>query len=335
VTLGTATASTRGQRLRANGALLLASALWGFAFVAQRVGAGHVGPLTFTGVRFALGALLLLPLIALRDHIRRVPRSSRRAASRAVVVPGIVVGVLLTIAVNLQQAAMSDTPAGNAAFITGLYMVFVPVIAAFRGHRSSWATVLGVVSSLAGLYLISVTDALTIGRGEGLLILSCIPWAVQILMIEHYSPRLSALRFAVAQFITCAVLSSVAALVFERAPFTGLADAAVPLLYGGLVSVGIAYTLQVVGQRHALATHASLIMATESVFGALGGALLLGESMGLRGYLGAALMVAGIIVSQFGLPAAPLADLGDTAEPAPEPPPQDGTNLPPVLRHRP
>nr|WP_300143914.1 DMT family transporter [Propionicimonas sp.] len=319
MTLGIATApSTRSQRLRANGALLLASALWGFAFVAQRVGAQHVGPFAFTAVRFALGALLLVPLVLLRDRVRRVPVAVRRAATRAVVVPGILTGVMLTVAINLQQTAMSDTPAGNAAFITGLYMVFVPVIAAFRGHRSNGATVFGVVASLVGLYLISVTEALTIGRGEVLLILSCIPWAVQILMIEHYSPRLSALRFAVAQFITCAVLSGLAALVFERAAFAGIGDAAVPLLYGGLVSVGIAYTLQVVGQRHALATHASLIMATESVFGALGGALLLSESMGLRGYLGAALMVTGIVVSQLGLPPAPLGDLSDTAEPPPE-----------------
>ena len=311
------TASLPGQRLRANGALLLASALWGFAFVAQRVGSSSVGPLTFTGVRFALGALVLLPVILLRDRIRGVPRAARTAATRAVVVPGILAGLFLTIAVNLQQAAMSDTPAGNAAFITGLYMVFVPVIAAFRGHRSSVATVAGVAASLVGLYLISVSDALTIGRGELLLILSCIPWAVQILVIEHYSTRLSALRFAVAQFLTCGVLSSLGALLFDPAPFTGLGEAAGPLLYGGLVSVAIAYTLQVVGQRHALATHASLIMATESVFGAIGGALLLGEFMGLRGYLGAALMVTGIVVSQLGLPPAPLDSLADAAEPLP------------------
>jgi len=290
--------------------------LWGFAFVAQRVGSDHVGPLTFTAVRFGLGALVLVPVIMVRDHLRRVPPDRRRAASRAVVVPGIITGVFLTIAVNLQQAAMSSTPAGDAAFITGLYMVFVPVIAAFRGRRSSLNTIVGVAASLAGLYLISVTDSFTIGTGEVLLILTCIPWAVQILLIEHYSPRLSALRFAVAQFVTCAALSSVAALVFEKAPFTGLGEAAVPLLYGGLVSVAIAFTLQVVGQRHALATHASLIMATESVFGAIGGALLLNENMGARGYVGAALMIAGIVVSQFGLPPAPLDSLSDAAEPA-------------------
>ncbi len=232
-------------------------------------------------------------------------------------VPGIVTGVLLTIAVNLQQAAMSDTPAGNAAFITGLYMVFVPVIAAFRGHRSSVATILGVVSSVVGLYLISVTDDFTIGGGEVLLIISTVFWAVQILAIEHFSTRLSALRFAAVQFLTCAVLSSLVALVFEPTPFSGLDKAVIPLLYGGLVSVGIAYTLQVVGQRHALATHASLIMAAESVFGALGGALLLGESMGLVGYLGAALMITGIVVSQLGLPSAPLAALTDATEASP------------------
>lgn len=283
--------------------------------MAQRVGSDHVGPLTFTAVRFALGAAVLVPVILVRDRLRGVPKAGSVAAWRAVVLPGVLTGTLLAIAVNLQQAAMSTTPAGNAAFITGLYMVVVPVIAVFRGHRSSPNTIAGVLASLVGLYLISVTDALTIGAGEVLLILSCVPWAVQILLIESYSARLSALRFAVAQFVTCAVLSSIGAALLDPAPFSGLVEGGLPLLYGGLVSVAIAFTLQVVGQKHALATHASLIMATESVFGAIGGALILSEDMGLRGYVGAALMIAGIIVSQLGLPAAPLENLHDTAEP--------------------
>jgi drug/metabolite transporter (DMT)-like permease len=212
----------------------------------------------------------------------------------------VLVGVLLVVASNLQQAAMASVPAGNAAFITGLYMVFVPVIAAFRGHRSAWTTVAGVAASVVGLYLIAVTDAFTVGGGEMLLILSTVVWAVEILTIDHYGPRLSSLRFAAVQFITCSVLSGVGALVFEQHPFTGLDQAVVPVLYGGVLSVGVAFTLQVVGQRDALATHAALIMAMESVFGAIGGALLLGEDMGVRGYIGAALMVIGIVVSQWG-----------------------------------
>jgi len=293
-----------GRRTRANLLLLLASAIWGFAFVAQRIGAEHVGPFSFNAVRFALGALVVLGIIGWRllthPAAKRVPRERRRQTWRAALGPGVAAGVLLAVASNLQQTAMSTVPAGNAAFITGLYMVFVPVIVAFRGHRSSLATIMGVISSVIGLYLIAVTEAFTIGFGEVLLIISTLVWAGQILVIDHFGGRLSALRFAVVQFVTCSLLSALGAPLFDPAPFAGLDAAAVPILYGGILSVGIAFTLQVVGQRDALATHASLIMAMESVFGAIGGALILGESMGLRGYLGAALMVTGVIVSQLG-----------------------------------
>jgi drug/metabolite transporter (DMT)-like permease len=289
-----------GRRARANALLLFASAIWGFAFVAQRVGAGFVGPFTFNAVRFALGAVVVVAIAWWFAVRRKVPWSRRSGAWRAALFPGLVVGVLLFIGSNLQQAAMASVPAGNAAFITGLYMVFVPVIAAFRGHRSAWTTVAGVAASVVGLYLIAVTDALTVGGGELLLIISTVVWAVEILTIDHYGPRLSSLRFAAVQFITCSVLSAAGALAFEQQPFTGLDQAVVPVLYGGILSVGVAFTLQVVGQRDALATHAALIMAMESVFGAIGGAILLSEDMGVRGYVGAALMVIGIVVSQLG-----------------------------------
>lgn len=303
-----------GRRARANALLLLASAIWGFAFVAQRIGANVVGPFTFNAVRFALGALVVVAIAWWLGRRRGVSWERRRRAWRPALVPGLVAGVLLTVASNLQQAAMATVPAGNAAFITGLYMVFVPVIAAFRGHRSTWTTILGVASSVVGLYLIAVTDALTIGTGEVLLIVSTLVWAGQILVIDHFAPRVSSLRFAAVQFATCAVLSAVAAPMFEPAPFSGIAAAIVPILYGGVLSVGVAFTLQVVGQRDALATHAALIMAMESVFGAIGGALLLGEDMGPRGYLGAVLMVIGIVVSQWGAVAAASRAAPDTAE---------------------
>lgn len=286
------------RRLRANGLLLLASAIWGLAFVAQRVGAESIGPFTFNALRFAMGAAALVPVVWFLDRRRGLPVPVRRVATRAVVLPGLVAGTLLAVAVGLQQMAMSYTTAGNAAFITGLYMVFVPLVASFRGHRSSPATVLGISSALAGLYLISVTDSFTIGLGDGLVLLSTFVWTAQILVIEHYSRQLSALRFSISQFAWCAVLSCLAAPLLDPSPFTGLVEGLIPLLYGGLISVGIAYTLQVIGQRDALASHAAMIMSLEAVFGALGGALILGENMGLRGYFGAALMVLGIVIAQ-------------------------------------
>lgn len=314
------TTANRGQRIRANALLLLASALWGFAFVAQRVGGDHVGPYTYTSARFALGVAVLVPIIMIRDRIRRVPPAARRAANRAVILPGLAGGLLLTVAVNLQQVSLLDTPVGNAAFITGLYMVFVPVIAALRGRRSGGATVVGVIFSVAGLYLITVNGELRIGFGEALCLISTVFWASQILVIEEFGAKLSALRFAAMQFLTCAIASGVVALIAEPAPFVGLEEIVLPLAYGGLVSVGIAYTLQVVGQKHALASHAALIMATESLFGALGGVLMLGEYLSLRAWIGAAMMILGAVVAQVGLPRVPLLGLRDAAEPAGAPP---------------
>lgn len=301
------------RRLRANGLLLLASAIWGFAFVAQRVGADYIGPFTFNGLRFAMGAAVLVPVVMWLDRRRGVAPVARRASSRAVVIPGLISGTLLAAAVGLQQVAMSYTTAGNAAFITGLYMVFVPLVSAFRGHRSSVATVVGICFAVVGLYLISVTDGFTMGFGDLLVLISAFIWTAQILVIERYARSLSALRFSISQFLWCAVLSCLAALVLDPAPFTGVGHALIPLLYGGLISVGIAYTLQVIGQRDALASHAALIMSCEAVFGALGGALILGENMGLRGYAGAAFMVIGIVVAQLAAapptPATPEAEL--------------------------
>jgi len=188
--------------------------------------------------------------------------------------------------------------AGESAFITGLYMVLVPLIGAFLGHKVRWPIVLGVALSVVGLYLICVTDGLTVSAGNLFVLASAFVWAAQILLIDRFSKGLSVLRLAVVQFAMCAIVSAVVSPVIDAAPFTGLDEALIPLLYGGFVAGGIAFTLQVVAQRDALAAHASLIMALEAVFGALGGALILGEDMGPRGYLGAALMVLGIVVSQ-------------------------------------
>ncbi|MDR1152610.1 MAG: DMT family transporter [Bifidobacteriaceae bacterium] len=301
------TDSTR--HLRAAALLLLAAAIWGFAFAAQRLGAQHVGTFTFNAIRFAMGAGLLGIVIAVLDRRRGWHAPRRRAATRAALVPGTVTGALLAVAAGLQQAALAETTAGNAAFVTGLYMVLVPLAAVAHGKRVGLPTVTGIVAAVGGLYLISVTDTLRLHPGDGLVMLSAVGFAAQILLVDYYAGRLARLRFAATQFLSCAVFSALAALVWDAAPFAGLHLAIAPLVYTGILSVGVAYTLQVVAQRDAIATHAALIMSMESVFGALGGALFLGENMGPRGYGGAALMLTGIVVSQIG--AAPRTPSGE------------------------
>jgi drug/metabolite transporter (DMT)-like permease len=296
--------------------LLLAAAIWGFTFTAQRVGAQHVGTFSFNTVRFAVGAVLVWVVIVIVDHRRGWDAARRRRATRAALVPGVLTGLLLAATAGFQQAAMAVTTSSNAAFITGLYLVLVPLAGIFRGKRPGLATVIGIVAALAGLYLISVTDGLRLNPGDGLVMISAVGFAAQILMVDHYAPRVSRLRFAAIQFLACAAGSAPAAFLWDAKPFGGLNLAILPLAYSGVCAVAVAYTLQVLAQRDALATHAALIMSSESVFGALGGALLLGENMGLRGYSGAALMLLGIVVSQIGATPREAGTGGATAAPA-------------------
>lgn len=293
------------HRLRANGLLLLTAAIWGFAFTAQRVGAEHVGPFSFNAVRFALGALVLLPLIRILD--RRPGRRGTGSAAmswRATMAPGLVAGTVLFVGAFLQQQGIETTTAGKAAFVTGLYVVLVPLLGIILRHRTTAGTWVGVAFAVVGLYLLCVTEDLTIATGDALMLLGAVAFAGHILVIDRYG-ALDPVRLSVVQFLTCAGLSLIAALGFEPTPLAGLDRAVVPILYGGLLSVGVAYTLQVVAQRDALPSHAALLLALESVFGVLGGALLLGESMTARGYVGCVLMFVGIVASQLGPARAP------------------------------
>ncbi|MDR2252321.1 MAG: DMT family transporter [Bifidobacteriaceae bacterium] len=285
-------------RTRGNLLLLVAAVMWGLAFTAQRVGAERVDAFTFNAVRFAMGAALVSAVARGLDAARGTSAARRRAMRRAVLWPALACGTLLTAAAGLQQAAMKDTTAGNAAFVTGLYILLVPVFGAFLGKRVRWPTVGGIALGLAGLYLIAITDTFTLARGDGLVMFAAACFAIQILAVDRWVGQLPALRFAAAQFWACAATSALAAPLFDPHPFAGLNLALAPLLYGGLISVGLAYTLQIFGQRAAEPTGAALIMALETVFGALGGALILHENMGLRGYTGAALMCAGIALSE-------------------------------------
>lgn len=302
-------------RSRANLLLLLASAIWGFAFVAQVAG-GAVGAFTFNSTRFLLGAVSLLPVIAWLDRRDAVPAAERVRRWKAVVRPGLLIGVLLFAGSSLQQIALHHTTAGNAAFVTGLYVVTVPLAGIALGHRIRGTIWAGAGLAVAGLYLLTMTGGLAaMNTGDLLCLVSTLFWTGHILAVSRYSRRLDPIRLSVSQFVFNALYAGVAALVFEEAPFRGLPTVFGPIAYAGLVSVGVAYTLQVVGQRDALASHAALIMSLETVFGALGGALFLGERMAPVGYAGASLMLAGIIVSQLPAHRPGVHDLGGVAQP--------------------
>jgi drug/metabolite transporter (DMT)-like permease len=287
--------------LKADGLLLLTAMIWGSAFVAQRFGMQAMGPFAFSAARFALGACALLPFLVLGKRRARLRGDQPAPAAFG---PGrklawaVLAGTVLFTAANLQQVGLVSTTAGNAGFITSLYVILVPVLGFFAGHASGLRVWLGASLAVAGLYILSVGGGFTMAPGDLLCLVSTVFWAGHILLINRLVSRMEALELAVGQFATCALLSLAAALVREPAPFAGLVPAAVPILYGGLLSIGIAYTLQIVAQQTAPPAHASIILSMEALFAAVAGVLLLKEPLTHRLMVGGVLMLAGMVVSQ-------------------------------------
>jgi len=272
--------------------LLLTAAIWGFAFVAQRIGMASVGPFTFNAIRFLLGGLSLIPL-AVYLKIGRGNRSFRQ-----VLTAGIISGLVLFFGASLQQVGIVETTAGNAGFITGLYVVIVPVLGLFLRQQTGWATWLGAALAAFGLYLLSVTTQFTMGRGDAFVLIGAFFWAIHVLVIGYFSRRVDPLWLSIIQFLTCAILSGVTAFTTESIHPALIWTARWPILYGGLLSVGVAYTLQVISQQKAHPAHAAILLSLESVFAALGGWLIMGEQLSARGLLGCGLMLAGMLISQ-------------------------------------
>lgn len=283
------------RSIKADVLLTITALIWGLAFVAQRVGMEHVGPFLFNGVRFALGAVALLPLaIRSRQTMRPAPGLSANPWQGC-----LFAGLVLTFGASLQQIGLQYTTAGNAGFITCLYVILVPLFAALGGKRTPLGTWLGALTAVAGMYLLSVTDAFTINSGDLLELLGAVFWAGHVLVAAWFAPRMNPIHLAVGQYAVCSVLSLViAAASGESFAPEGLILAAGPILYGGLLSVGVAYTLQLVAQRDANPSHAAIILSLESVFAALGGWFLIGEVLTVRGMIGCALMLAGMLLSE-------------------------------------
>lgn len=283
----------------ADGLLVLVALIWGFAFVAQRSGMEVIGPFAFGAARFALGAFSLVPLLVLqrKREARKGLRPVRMGLSRRISW-ALGAGTVLFVAASLQQIGLVHTTAGNAGFITCLYVVLVPLAGRLLGRPAGARIWAGAGLALAGLYILSIGSGFSLAPGDSLELLGAFFWTAHILIIAQAAARIDILELSIGQFLTCAALSLAAALVREPAPFRGLGAAAPNILYGGLLSVGVAYTLQVAAQRKAHPAHASIIMSLESLFAAVGGVLLLHEPLTARLFLGGTLMLAGMVVSQ-------------------------------------
>lgn len=289
----------RTQTLKSDGLLLVAACIWGFAFVAQRLGMQYVGPFGFNGVRFGLGCLVLLPLLC-RDRIGRDDRASGGAAlfSLPRLGGGLLAGLVLFAGASFQQVALIYTTAGKAGFITGLYVVLVPILGIGLGHRTQVGTWVGAALATVGLYLLSVTARFTVSPGDGLVLLGAVFWAGHVHLIGWLSPRQDPLKLAFLQYAACSVLSLIVSAAIEHNALGRYLAAALPILYGGILSVGVAYTLQVVGQKRAKPAHAAIILSLEAGFAALGGWIILGEILTRRAMLGCGLMFCGMLISQ-------------------------------------
>jgi drug/metabolite transporter (DMT)-like permease len=296
--------------LRANALLLTTAAIWGLAFVAQRVGMEHVGPFTFNGVRFALGSLSLVPLWLIGR--RRATSRTAGRDTRVLLLAGGVAGGALFLGASLQQAGLVYTTAGKAGFITGLYVVLVPLLGLFWRQRVGPGGWVGAAAAATGLYLLSVRQGLSLDRGDALVLAGAFFWAVHVLVIGWWTSRVNAIELAALQFAICSALSLLVAVLFETITPEGITGAAIPILYGGLFSVGIAFTLQVVAQRDAAPTATAILLSLEAVFAALGGWALLGETLSWRGLAGCALMLAGVLTSQLWRGAPPVEELVPT-----------------------
>lgn len=284
--------------IRSDLLLLLTSIIWGLAFVFQRMGMEHVGPFMFNGIRFALGAgvLAVYYVFASGSLSKPFPGWGKREFGN-----GMALGLVLFVAASLQQVGIVYTTAGNAGFITGLYVIIVPILGMFFGFRTGLNTWTGAILAVIGMYFLSVTSGFTISPGDLLVLASAFFWAIHVILIGKYSPAGDALRLAILQNLACSVLSLAVALIFEHNNWQGIWQAAVPILYGGAISVGIGYTLQIIGQKKAPPAHAAIILSLEALFAVIGGTMILAEALPGRKVLGCILMLAGMIIAQLKL----------------------------------
>ena len=277
--------------------LVLTALIWGCAFVAQSVGMDYVGPFTFNMARFLIGAIVLLPVIWFMDRQRKTG-AEKGAGQKTLIIGGICCGIALAVASTLQQWGILFTTVGKAGFITAMYIVIVPLLGIFIGKKVRPLIIGCVAIAVVGFYFLCMTESLRLGLGDFLVLLCAIAFSIHILVIDHFSPKVDGVKMSAIQFLTAAIISAVPTLLWEQPVFTEILQAWQPVIYAGVMSCGVAYTLQIIAQKNADPTVASLLLSLESVFSVLAGWVLLGQGLSLKELFGCVLIFCAIILAQ-------------------------------------
>ena len=288
------------QQIKSSLILLLTATIWGVAFVAQSVGMEYIGPFTFNAIRCVMGGLVLIPVIlVLKKKKETGAENQEKEDKKTLWTGGIACGVILCIASNLQQFGIMEASVGKSGFFTALYIVMIPVIGIFIGKRPGIKLWFCVALAVVGMYLLCMKDgSFTIERADIMLLLCALAFSFHILVVDYFSPKVGGVKMSCIQFFVCGVLSAVGMLFTETPDISNIQAAWLPLLYAGLLSCGVGYTLQIVGQKGINPVIASLIMSLESVISALAGWVILGQVLSPKEILGCVLMFVAIIITQ-------------------------------------
>jgi len=293
--------------------LALTALIWGVAFVAQSVGMEYVGPFTFNSVRFLIGGLVLIPVVwvSRKNNAAEMidgsldPTKNRETArnkKQDLLVGGLCCGLALCVASCLQQIGIGYTTVGKAGFITAMYIVIVPLLGIFLKKKTTWLVWISVILAVVGLYFLCMTESFQMGQGDIYVLACAVVFSIHILLIDYFSPRVDGVALACLQFLVSGVIAGVAAVIWEQPDLSAILSAWAPILYAGVLSSGVGYTLQVVGQKGVDPTVASLVLSLESVFSVLAGWLILGQGLSGREWMGCGLMAVAIVLAQLPAP---------------------------------
>lgn len=285
--------------------LVLTALIWGCAFVAQSVGVEYVGPFTMNSVRTILGGLTLLPVIFVlnrkknkKENLESICKEERKQERKTLFLGGICCGCLLAVASSLQQIGIMYTTAGKAGFITALYILIVPILGVVIGKKVGLKVWIGVGLAAIGMYCLCITDGFSIGRGDVLVLICAVVFSFHILAIDYFAPKVDGVKMACIQFWVCGILCAVPMFLTEEPQISQILAAWMPIAYAGVLSCGVAYTLQIVAQKNVEPTVASLLLSLESVFAVLAGAVILHERLSIKETIGCVLVFIAIILAQ-------------------------------------